>query len=172
VKKKKKKSTFPINPFSDRITLSKQTYLPVAPKTFPLGNSHIPAMNCVNPPAKMAMPMMTLGCSIPRVLTLNMDSMNVVAAKENRPLVDRDVEMDRSVSIAETRREHSRRARVGYPGRVPLVCYGIAWTRTILGLSNAILFDIGVTWRRHGCSYKKGSSPTREIGLTWMDFYT
>jgi hypothetical protein len=60
--------------------------LPVAPNTLPLGNSHMPAMNCKRPPEKIAIPTTTFGVLIPRVLTLNIDSRNVVAAKENMPL--------------------------------------------------------------------------------------
>ena len=60
--------------------------LPVAPNTLPLANSHMPAMNCKRPPAKIAIPTITFGVLTPRVLTLNIDRRNVVAAKENIPL--------------------------------------------------------------------------------------
>lgn len=57
----------------------------VAPKTLPLGNSHIPAMNCKRPPTKMAIPTTIFGTITPWVLMLIKDSRNVVAAKENKP---------------------------------------------------------------------------------------
>lgn len=38
-------------------------------------------------PANMAIPTITLGCVIPRVWTLYMDSMNVVDANEKSPLI-------------------------------------------------------------------------------------
>jgi hypothetical protein len=59
---------------------------PVPPKTFPRGNSHMPARSCARPPQKTAIPTTTLGCLIPRVWKLYSESINVVDAKENRPL--------------------------------------------------------------------------------------
>jgi len=76
--------------------------LPVAPNTLPLGNSHMPAMNCKRPPAKIAIPTTTFGVWIPRVLTLNIDSKNVVAAKENIPLQAKGCHGDASYNKLET----------------------------------------------------------------------
>lgn len=59
---------------------------PVAPKTFPRGNSHMPASNWTRPPVKIAMPTTTLGVATPRAWTLMRERMNVVDAKEKRPL--------------------------------------------------------------------------------------
>ena len=60
--------------------------LPVAPKTLPRGNSHIPARSWTRPPAKMAIPTTTLGVVTPRACTLIRERMKVVDAKEKRPL--------------------------------------------------------------------------------------
>jgi hypothetical protein len=68
---------------------NRDQYAPVAPKTFPRGNSHMPAMNCRRPPVKMAMPTTTLGWLMWRVPRLNRESMKVVDAKENIPLCTR-----------------------------------------------------------------------------------
>lgn len=65
--------------------------VPVAPNTLPLGNSHIPAMNCKRPPVNIAIPTMTFGVWIPSVLTLYKDSRNVVDAKENKPLEENNL---------------------------------------------------------------------------------
>ena len=46
----------------------------------------MPARSWASPPVKIAMPTTTLGTMTPRVWTLIKDRMNVVDAKENRPL--------------------------------------------------------------------------------------
>ena len=61
-------------------------HLPVAPNIFPLGNSHMPAINCARPPQNMAMPTTAFGATIWRVPALNKESINVVDAKEKSPL--------------------------------------------------------------------------------------
>jgi hypothetical protein len=61
-------------------------HLPVAPNAFPLGNSHIPAMNCARPPQNTAMPTTAFGAAMLRAPALNRDRINVVDAKENSPL--------------------------------------------------------------------------------------
>ena len=63
-----------------------KTNAPVAPKTLPRGNSHIPAKNCARPPEKQAMPTTTLGVWMFLAFTLYIERMNVVDANENKPL--------------------------------------------------------------------------------------
>ena len=59
---------------------------PVAPNEFAHAKSHMPATNCARPPTKRAMPTTTLGVAMLRAWMLNIDRMNVVDAKPNRPL--------------------------------------------------------------------------------------
>lgn len=59
----------------------------VAPKTFPLANSHVPARICIRPPPKIAIPTITFGVCIPRVLKLYIDIKNVEEANINMPLI-------------------------------------------------------------------------------------
>ena len=66
--------------------LSVEHGLPVAPKTLPLGNSHMPASSWASPPQKTAIPTTTFGVVMPRAWTLYNDNMKVVEAKENSPL--------------------------------------------------------------------------------------
>lgn len=60
----------------------------VAPNVFPLGNSHMPAMNCARPPQNMAIPTTALGAMMCRAPALYSESIKVVDANEKRPLSD------------------------------------------------------------------------------------
>lgn len=57
----------------------------VAPNVFPLGNSHMPAMNCARPPQNMAIPTTALGATMCRAPALYSESIKVVDANEKRP---------------------------------------------------------------------------------------
>lgn len=46
----------------------------------------MPASSCTSPPVKIAIPTTTFGTTTPLVFTLYRDRMNVVEAKEKRPL--------------------------------------------------------------------------------------